>query len=314
MFRDRTNLYIAYRQSYARHPSKKPRLIGSRDDFTYLDQSSQAEERRGLISNGPHTYEDDGDAIIEMDILPPRWVDARDEVTELLSDIAHHSSQLTKLHQKHVLPGFGDEDIRRRDEIEIENLTQQITRGFRGCQRAIAKIDRMLREAKDSPAGISKGEETMARNIQISLAARVQEASAKFRKSQSSYLKKLRGIEGLPSPTFESHPSIPSQNPYMDPSLMDSEVDKSFSQSTLSQLQTSQLRQHTAMTTTSNDATIAQREREINDIAKGIIELSDIFKDLQAMIIDQGTMLDRIDFNVEKMTTEVKGAERELKI
>ena len=57
-----------------------------------------------------------------------------------------------------------------------------------------------------------------------------------------------------------------------------------------------------------------QREREINDIASGIIELADIFKELQAMIIDQGTMLDRIDYNVETMLTHVKGADRELKV
>lgn len=55
-----------------------------------------------------------------------------------------------------------------------------------------------------------------------------------------------------------------------------------------------------------------QREREINDIAKGIIGLADIFKDLQTMIIDQGTMLDRVDYNVEKMAEHVKGAEKEL--
>lgn len=32
------------------------------------------------------------------------------------------------------------------------------------------------------------------------------------------------------------------------------------------------------------------------------------------MIIDQGTMLDRIDYNVEKMSVNVKGAEKELTI
>lgn len=96
------------------------------------------------------------------------------------------------------------------------------------------------------------------------------------------------------------------QNPYTDPSLMESDADRSFSQTMLQQ--TSQ------RLTGQNDAAIAQREREINDIAKGIIELSDIFRELQTMIIDQGTMLDRIDYNVERMGTEVKAAEKELKV
>lgn len=64
----------------------------------------------------------------------------------------------------------------------------------------------------------------------------------------------------------------------------------------------------------SNDAVIMQREREIEEIAQGIIDLSDLFRDLQTMVIDQGTMLDRIDYNVERMATDVKGAEKELKI
>jgi syntaxin 16 len=88
--------------------------------------------------------------------------------------------------------------------------------------------------------------------------------------------------------------------------MMESDADRSFSQTMLQQ--TSQRQ------TGVNDAAIAQREREINDIAKGIIELSDIFRELQSMIIDQGTMLDRIDYNIERMGTEVKAADKELKV
>lgn len=62
----------------------------------------------------------------------------------------------------------------------------------------------------------------------------------------------------------------------------------------------------------SNDASIIQREKEISELAKGIIELADIFKELQTMVIDQGTMLDRIDYNIENMVSHVKGAEKEL--
>ena len=55
-------------------------------------------------------------------------------------------------------------------------------------------------------------------------------------------------------------------------------------------------------------------EREIEDIAQGIIDLANIFQELQTMVIDQGSMLDRIDYNVERMATDVKEADKELKV
>lgn len=182
--------YISYRQSFAHHPSKKPRFPGPSSNG-FSDSPSQPEESRRLISGGA---DDDGDAIIEMDVLPPRWVDVQEEVTELLADIAQKSSQLDKLHQKHLLPGFGDEDVRKQEEGAIERLTQDITRGFHESQRAVQKIEKMVNDAKVQGGGVSSGDETMAKNIQISLAARVQEASAQFRKKQSTYLKsKMKG-------------------------------------------------------------------------------------------------------------------------
>ena len=251
-------------------------------------------------------FEDDGDAIIEMDLLPPRWIDIQDEVSERLTEIILNSAKLDKLHRKHVLPGFDDEHVKREEEVDIEQLTQQITRGFHDCQKSIQRIDVMVRDAKQH-GGVSRSDETMAKNIQFSLAARVQEVSASFRKKQSNYLNKLRALGGFSSPFGErSGTPVQAQNPYSDPSLMESDADKSFSQSTLQQTAQKQLR--------NNDTAIVQREQEINEIAKGIIELADIFKDLQTMVIDQGTMLDRIDYNVERMATDVKGADKELTI
>ncbi len=93
------------------------------------------------------------------------------------------------MHSKHVLPGFDDDDTRREEEGEIERLTQEITRGFHACQRSIQKVDTMVKESRQQGAAVSHAEETMARNIQVSLASRVQDASAEFRKKQSAYLK-----------------------------------------------------------------------------------------------------------------------------
>ena len=136
----------------------------------------------------PGAFDNEGDAVIEMDSLPPRWVDIQDEVTELLKEVAKESAELDKLHQKHVLPGFDDDHVKKNEEVVIERKTQHITRQFHECKKAIQKISAMVQEAKRS-GGINVGDETMAHNMQVSLAGRVQEVSALFRKKQSNYLK-----------------------------------------------------------------------------------------------------------------------------
>jgi len=131
---------------------------------------------------------DDRDAVIEMDRLPPRWLDVQDQVNEWLDNISKQIKKLDQLCQKHVLPGFDDEQVKRREEREIEAMTQEITRGFQTCQRAIRRIDNMVKESHQT-GSLSRGEETMAQNLKVSLATKVGDSSALFRKKQSAYLR-----------------------------------------------------------------------------------------------------------------------------
>ncbi|RMX91727.1 hypothetical protein D0867_14849 [Hortaea werneckii] len=304
---DRTNLFISYRQSYTHHPAKRTRLTGPTG---YRDEVDS--ERAGLMSN-----QDAGnDAVIEMDLLPPRWLDIQDEINTILSEVGTKMKKLDQLHAKHVLPGFDDESVKAHEEREIEALTQDITRAFTTCQARIRKISTYLRDQQTQPNGqISQADTKMATNLQTSLAARVGDVSIAFRKKQSAYLKKLRQLGGMTMPLDNnSRTATPltgaaAANPYTDPAMQDSESDRAGAQSTL--LQTAQVRRRT---NTAMDTTITQREREIEKIAQGVIDLSNIFQELNTMVIDQGSLLDRIDYNVERTHEHVQGAERELKV
>jgi syntaxin 16 len=252
----------------------------------------------------------DGDAIIEMDLLPPRWLDIQDDITSRLTDVSATMKKLDQLHAKHILPGFDDESVKAREEREIEDLTLEVTRGFASCQSAIKRIDKLVQQqakTQEHRGGLTKEEETMARNLKISLASRVSEVSTTFRKKQSAYLKKMRSLGGM-SASLYSRAGTPNvaANPYTDPAMQDSELDRSSAQTTL--LQTAQVRRRTG----AHDAAIEQREREIEKIAQGVIDLSNIFQDLQSMVIDQGSLLDRIDYNVERTFEHVKAADKEL--
>ncbi|KAK4561753.1 t-SNARE affecting a late Golgi compartment protein 2 [Recurvomyces mirabilis] len=307
-WRDRTNLFISYRQSYTHHPAKPTRPT-THDPYHDADS-----ERAGLMSNlGGGGDNNDGDAVIEMDLLPPRWLDIQDEISTLLSGVTTNMRKLDHLHAKHVLPGFDDESVKDKEARDIENLTSEITRAFTTSQSRIRRIDTLLADQRNhsSKAEIPQADTTMARNLKISLATRVSEVSTTFRKKQSAYLKKLRSLDGLSTPLASDRSNTPSnnyQNPYTDPAMLDSETDRTTAQTTLLQAAQSHLRRRTGM----QDPAILQREQEIEKIAQGVIDLSNIFQELNTMVIDQGTILDRIDYNVERTAEHVKEAEKEL--
>jgi syntaxin 16 len=62
----------------------------------------------------------------------------------------------------------------------------------------------------------------------------------------------------------------------------------------------------------SNDREIERRNKEINEIVKSVNALAVLFKEIQTMVIDQGTVLDRIDYNIEQVNVYTEGAYEEL--
>merc|ERR1712190_215225 len=55
-----------------------------------------------------------------------------------------------------------------------------------------------------------------------------------------------------------------------------------------------------------------QRSTEIDQIASSISDLHTIFKELAVLVIDQGSILDRIDYNIEQVVTQSKEANTQL--
>lgn len=266
-FRDRTGLYLSFRAACDHQVGRQRTSRYSRD---------LPEDREGLLNSS-----NAGDTVIEMDILPPRWVDTTEEVDELLAKIRNLCTQLEPMHKKHALPGFED---RSAEEREIERLTAQITSLFHKCHNLIKKVEKQGLDGRDI-------DRIMCKNVTQAIAAKVSAENGKFRKGQSAYLARLRARPSMKSPI------VP------DESRRSAETEGSQIQS-----QAQAQRQHTGRHST----LIAQREHEIDEIARSITEVADIFKELNTMVIDQGTTLDRIDYNIDNMHVNMQAASKEL--
>ncbi|KAG9072064.1 hypothetical protein KI688_006286 [Linnemannia hyalina] len=280
--RSRTLLFLQFRNSYSGSHAAAIRQQYNQQQQQHQQSSLLATsdgygdtERVGLM--------DSAETTIELMMLPPKWVDIVDEVDDELEKIKANVQKLDAMHKKHLLPGFDD---RIQEERDIERLTDEITQQFHASQRRIKRINAESRHSS------SNQEQIMSRNVQMSLAQKVQDASTLFRQKQNAYMQRMRGVELRNKDIFSAVQPINS-------SISDDPEEGGFTGA------------QQAFAEQSN-ATITQREQEINHISKSIFQLADIFKDLQTMVIDQGTLLDRIDFNVEQASVHLQDAVYEL--
>lgn len=61
-------------------------------------------------------------------------------------------------------------------------------------------------------------------------------------------------------------------------------------------------------------ADIEQRSREITQIATSISELADLFRDLGGLVVEQGTVLDSVEYNVQMTAKSMEAAVEELTV
>ncbi|TFY77478.1 hypothetical protein EWM64_g6536 [Hericium alpestre] len=284
--RSRTLLFRSYRDSSAR----TSRFGRARQ---YEDSFNPDDEHEGLISAdaGPH---------ISLDVeLPPKWVDLSEQVEDILAGAQTKIAALDKLHAKHVLPGFAD---RTHEEREIEAATTDITKDFRQCQALIQRVGAAAEQPHAFPPSSSDRTHNYAlaaKNVQRGLAAKVQDLSATFRKKQRVYMEKLQG-HAIKNQDLLVASGVTSLKGSEGLSAVDEDVEAA----SRSQL--------TAQELLEIEPDLRSRDRELTEIAKSIGTLAELFKDLSALVIDQGTLLDSVEYNIEQTAVQIGEAVKEL--
>lgn len=214
--------------------------------------------------------------------LPPAWVDDSEEITVNIHQIRRKMAELVKAHSKALMPSFADG---KEDQNTIEALTQEITNLLKASEKRLKRI---------SCTGSSE-DISIRKNVQRSLATELQNLSLDLRRRQSMYLKHLQQQK-------EGHDGIDLEiNLNGSRTLQDDDRYDEFGTN-----------EHQTMTFGMDAQHIQGREKEIKQVVKSVNELAQIMKDLSTLVIDQGTIVDRIDHNIQNVAASVEEGYKQL--
>lgn len=220
--------------------------------------------------------------------LPPVWVEKIEQVEEDISKIQLKIRELSSLHTKRLMVNFETDEAQQ--EREIDNKTREITEVF---HHAEGLLKRFGKQSEDP--NIPEAERKVRKNMQMAIAKKLQGLSMSFRSTQKQYMNRLKGQkDGSGAQAFgflEETSKKSNQSQEI--------VDTGFSASQMQELE-------------ETEDLINERDAEIVKIAKSIEELAAIFKELAVLVIDQGTILDRIDYNMESAVEQAKEGIKQL--
>ncbi len=160
---------------------------------------------------------------------------------------------------------------------------------FEGAKRNI--------DAIKVPKNLTNQREAFLNNVKLNLTTQLYDASKLFRLKQTKYIQKLQVIKAkeksLSSIKVDEVDDFSEAERKALDDMQAMRFDPGFTEAQIEEL-------------TSNQIQIVQRDKELREVLKSVVELADIFKEMNTMIIEQGTMLDRIDYNLVKTNEHLK--------
>ena len=267
IIRDQSKLFLQYRTNYQNR------------FFHYLEKDI-FDDTKKLLNNSFLFIENKSAKLLNYDQIElqdltynldnSNYVEFYKKVNNILDELLTNFASLKSFQQERIKPKFVDEDIENKKiDKEIDKLIIKMMKKIKFCEA----LTKMIKDKKNEQNTIL---DKVKNNIKIFLTTKIQNFSNEFRQNQQQYLKYLKDMGII---TYSNTDKNNSPEP-----LLNEEDDE----------------QKNFLYTKDDDMNIQikKREEDIDILVKSINELSGIFKDLQNIVQEQGTILDRIDYNI----------------
>lgn len=266
-YRSRTEIFFQYRRSY-NSGATKPAEHEINQDYVAVDVEDPEQQDNWLI-----------------------WLGKLGRVRRYIYDVEERVNGLEETLLQEQWPKI---------HFQIDSATsQQVTKDEQDFLQASAKLKEMFSSAQrmvfllTAGKGSTDGPQArqVRKNAQVSMNARLNEVASKFRAFQSAYITRMEQNNEFISKRVSKAPTATSPTTIILPYL-DHEVPASTQHQTH---QEPEARHHV-----SEHRLLEERSAAIFKIADSVLEVQQCMQHMQTLTIEQGSMLDRIDQNMER--------------
>ena len=181
-------------------------------------------------------------------------------------------STLQKDQQERLVIKFDDEENNKLNK-NISKIINEITKKTKEAEKLIKEFS-----MENSDNNFNK---MIKLNMQQTLIKKLTDFSKKFKINQEIYSKKYKELVGEDDPTFKINISSKNNN---------NDANNTYDN---------------FLMTDDNNLALIRRDNQLNSLLDNVNDLTQLFKDMQNLVMEQGTILDRIDYNIDIASTNI---------
>lgn len=218
---------------------------------------------------------------------------------KIKANIAEIETNIKAISEKHgqALAAISEKQGQKNNE-ELDELMDNVRRKANQVRNSLKKMDADIQQMTPEEAGSANGR--MKKQQQAALSRKFVEVMTEYNDVQSKYQQKYR--ERVKRQFKIVKPDATEEE--VDAILDNEKGDSIFAQQILSP-------GHAEAKQALED--IQDRHKDIIKLEKSIRELHELFQDMATLVMQQGEMIDRIEFNVMQSTDYVESAAVQLK-
>ena len=186
--------------------------------------------------------------------------------------------------QQRLIPKFDDEENKKLNK-SIKELSSEMTLELKDCQKILKEIINDKTDEDDINLSNINNKQ-IKQNMKQNIITKINEFTKKFKLNQELYTNKFNDF------------------------VIDEEIaNKSFS---MKKNEEENKNSNDFLSTQDNNSQLRRRDQDLTNLLNSVNELAQIFKDMQTLVMEQGTILDRIDYNIEVASTNISKGKKNI--